>query len=96
MRKAPHYRPAACGLVACCAAGIPFFHISLLGDAVYTAVLFGGLAMVEKWAPAISGSTRPESGAPERSRKSQHGQREKDYAGRTLCSATGHLFFLLK
>jgi hypothetical protein len=41
------------GLVACYVAAIPFFHNTLLGDAVYTAVLFGGLALAEKGLPAL-------------------------------------------
>ncbi|MGH8477456.1 MAG: DUF6580 family putative transport protein [Burkholderiales bacterium] len=36
------------GLVACYVAAIPFFHNTLLGDAVYVIVLFGGLALAEK------------------------------------------------
>ncbi len=35
------------GLAACYTAGIPFFRYTLLGDAVYATVLFGGLAMLE-------------------------------------------------
>jgi len=41
------------GLVACYVAAIPFFHNTLLGDAVYTAVLFGSLALAEKGLPAL-------------------------------------------
>ena len=40
------------GLVACYVAAIPFFHNTLLGDAVYSTVLFGGLALAEKGLPA--------------------------------------------
>lgn len=36
------------GLVACYVAAIPFFHNTLLGDAVCATVLFGGLALAEK------------------------------------------------
>lgn len=36
------------GLVACYVAAIPFFYNTLLGDAVYATVLFGGLALAEK------------------------------------------------
>ena len=41
------------GLVACYVAAIPFFHNTLLGDAVYTVVLFGGLALAEMGLPAL-------------------------------------------
>lgn len=41
------------GLVACYVAAIPFFHNTLLGDAVYTTVLFGGLALAEKGWPVL-------------------------------------------
>ncbi len=41
------------GLVACYVAAIPFFRNTLLGDAVYTTALFGGLALAEKWVPAL-------------------------------------------
>lgn len=41
------------GLAACYIAAIPFFHNTLLGDAVYTTVLFGSLALVEKGLPAL-------------------------------------------
>lgn len=41
------------GLVACYVAAIPFFHNTLLGDATYSAVLFGGLALAEKGFPML-------------------------------------------
>ncbi len=41
------------GLVACFVAAVPFFRNTLLGDAVYVAVLFGGLALAEKGLPAL-------------------------------------------
>jgi hypothetical protein len=41
------------GLVACYVAAIPFFQNTLLGDAVYATVLFGGLALAEKGLPAL-------------------------------------------
>jgi hypothetical protein len=47
------YPKTAGGLWACYVAGIPFFQNTLLGDAVYTVVLFGGLALAEKWLPAL-------------------------------------------
>lgn len=42
------YAKTFAGLVACYAAGIPFFRNSLLGDAFYAAVLFGAFALAEE------------------------------------------------
>ncbi len=36
------------GLIACYVAAIPFFGNTLLGDALYTAVLFGGVALAAR------------------------------------------------
>jgi hypothetical protein len=47
------YPKTAGGLIACYAAAIPFFGNTLLGDAFFTAVLFGGLALVEWRVPAV-------------------------------------------
>lgn len=41
------------GLVACYVAGIPFFHNTLLGDAFYNTLLFGGLALAEYRFPVL-------------------------------------------
>lgn len=41
------------GLVACYVAGIPFFHNTLAGTAVFTVALFGGWAALERWRPAL-------------------------------------------
>jgi hypothetical protein len=41
------------GLLACYVAAIPFFQNTVLGDAFYTAVLFGGFTLAEKWWPAL-------------------------------------------
>lgn len=41
------------GLVACYVAAIPFLHNTLFGDALYSAVLFGGLALAEKGLPVL-------------------------------------------
>jgi len=41
------------GLVACYVAAIPFFRNTLLGDAGYATVLFGGLALAERGFPAL-------------------------------------------
>lgn len=45
------------GLVACYVAAIPFFHNSLLGNAFFTAVLFGGFALITRYSPRLRGST---------------------------------------
>jgi hypothetical protein len=37
------------GLVACYVAAIPFFRNTLQGDVLYTVVLFGGFALLERW-----------------------------------------------
>jgi hypothetical protein len=41
------------GLLACYTAAIPFFHNTLLGDAVYGTVLFGGFALAERLLPVL-------------------------------------------
>ena len=41
------------GLIACYVAALPFFQNTLLGDAFYATVLFGGLALAEKGFPAF-------------------------------------------
>lgn len=41
------------GLVACYVAALPFFQNTLLGDLIYTAVMFGGFALAEHWAPRL-------------------------------------------
>lgn len=41
------------GLVACYVAAIPFLHNTLLGTAFYTALLFGGFALAERWSPGL-------------------------------------------
>jgi hypothetical protein len=41
------------GLVACYVAALPFFRSTLLGDALYASVLFGGLALAEHKVPAL-------------------------------------------
>src|SRR6266700_6417449 len=45
------YPKTAAGLLACYVAAIPFFQNTLVGDAFYTAVLFGGFALAEKLFP---------------------------------------------
>jgi hypothetical protein len=41
------------GLLSCYAAGIPFFWNTLAGDALYSALLFGGFALAEHAFPAL-------------------------------------------
>jgi hypothetical protein len=41
------------GLIACYVAAIPFFQNTLLGDLLYTAVLFGGFALLERQLPVL-------------------------------------------
>ncbi len=41
------------GLAAAYIAAIPFFRNTLLGDAMYTAVLFGGFALLERFVTAL-------------------------------------------
>ena len=61
------YPHTLAGLAACYAAAIPFFHTAappfgflgnqLLGDAFYATALFGGLALAERWWPALAMAT---------------------------------------
>ena len=41
------------GLVACYVAAIPFFQNTLAGDLLFTALLFGGFALLERVVPAV-------------------------------------------
>jgi hypothetical protein len=43
----------AAGLAACYLAGLPLFWNTLAGDAIYSAVLFGGLALAERRLPVL-------------------------------------------
>ena len=47
------------GFCTCYVAAIPFFHNTVIGDAVFTAVLFGGLAAVEAAAPILREQCQP-------------------------------------
>jgi hypothetical protein len=47
------YPRTAIGLLACFVAAIPFFQNTLLGDAVYSVILFGGFAFAERNFPAL-------------------------------------------
>lgn len=48
-----YYPRNAAGLLACFDAGIPLFQNTLAGDAVFTGLLFGGLALAEWQLPAV-------------------------------------------
>ncbi|MFQ3591846.1 MAG: DUF6580 family putative transport protein [Gemmataceae bacterium] len=47
------YPHTLAGLTACYIAAIPFFHNTLLGDAVCATALFGGLALAERGFPIL-------------------------------------------
>jgi len=47
------------GLIACYVAAIPFFRNTLLGDLLYTAVLFGGFALLEMRFSALRAPVTP-------------------------------------
>jgi hypothetical protein len=47
------YPKTLAGLAACYVAALPFFQNSLAGDLVFTALLFGGFALAERWLPAL-------------------------------------------
>jgi hypothetical protein len=46
------------GLAACYAAAIPFFQNTLAGDLFYSALLFGGFALLERTVPRIRSGGR--------------------------------------
>lgn len=48
------YPHTASGLLACYAAGLPFFPQSLLSDLVYCTVLFGGFELVQRRFPVLA------------------------------------------
>jgi hypothetical protein len=47
------YPRNSAGLLACYAAGIPFFWNTLAGDAAYVILFFGGFALAERTLPAL-------------------------------------------
>ena len=47
------YAKTLSGLITCYAVGLPLFGNTLAGDAFYTAVLFGGYALVKHFVPAL-------------------------------------------
>ena len=59
--KGIYYPQTLSGLVDCYVAAIPFFQNTLAGDLFYSALLFGGFALLERAVPRIraSGETQP-------------------------------------
>jgi hypothetical protein len=53
-----YYPHTASGLLACYVAAIPFFQNTLAGDLFYSALLFGGFALLERAFPGIRSSGR--------------------------------------
>jgi hypothetical protein len=51
------YPLSGSGLSACFVAAIPFFQSSLLGDAFYVTLLFGGFAVLERAMPRFLRAT---------------------------------------
>ena len=47
------YPKTVAGLGACYVAALPFLQQTILGDALYTAALFGTFALAEKWVPTL-------------------------------------------
>jgi formate-dependent nitrite reductase membrane component NrfD len=47
------YPPTFSGLMTCYTAGIPFFHNTILGDLVYTGVLFGAFELCVRKIPQL-------------------------------------------
>ena len=48
------YPKTLTGLIECYVAGIPYFRNTLLGDLLYSGLLFGGLALAEKRWPILA------------------------------------------
>ncbi|MFL6742145.1 MAG: DUF6580 family putative transport protein [Sphingomicrobium sp.] len=51
------YQQTAAGLAACYVAAIPFFQNTLAGDLFYSALLFGGFALLERIVPQLRPQT---------------------------------------
>ncbi len=49
----PQYAKTIAGLTACYTMALPFFHNTLAGDLLYSTVLFGGFALVERMIPIL-------------------------------------------
>lgn len=45
------------GVLQSYTAALPFFHWTLFGDAAYASLLFGGMALAEKWFPMLQPAT---------------------------------------
>jgi hypothetical protein len=56
-----YYPKTVAGLLACYVAAIPFFQNTVAGDLFYTALLFGGFALLERGVPALrrAGEAQP-------------------------------------
>jgi hypothetical protein len=55
------YPRTVSGLEACSVAAIPFFQNTLAGDLFYTAVLFGGFALLERIVPQLRAGRAPQA-----------------------------------
>jgi hypothetical protein len=53
------YPKTFAGLMACYAAGVPFFWNTLAGDICYSLLLFGGLFLAERTYPALRSNVSP-------------------------------------
>jgi hypothetical protein len=53
-----YYPKTLAGLAACYVAAIPFFQNTMAGDLFYSALLFGGFALLERAVPRIRSSGR--------------------------------------
>ena len=47
------YPVTKAGLIACYVAAIPYFQNTVAGDLFYTALLFGGFALLQRFVPAV-------------------------------------------
>jgi hypothetical protein len=54
-----YYPLTASGLAACYVAAVPFFQNTLAGDLFYSALLFGGFAIAERFSPQLK--ARPQT-----------------------------------
>jgi hypothetical protein len=53
----PGYPACTTGLVPCYAAAVPFFQWTVLGTLFYSALLFGGFALLRRAVPALRAQT---------------------------------------
>lgn len=49
-----YYPKTLAGLASCYTAGIPFFHLTILGDLFFVGVLFGGFALLKQRFPVLA------------------------------------------